>query len=134
MAWPCANSGVTPVLDDVTYEFGVKPRRTITTVRTATTGGPEHVSSSTSLRGAPEELPGSLTHTVRGLEVNRACGSGASGRHRFTELLATMVVDARGASITAAAVDYHVGDKRYRLKVPWTYVACGSAIKDTGLC
>jgi hypothetical protein len=133
LIWPCAAENATPVLDAVSYTYGVEPVRTITTVRTSRTGGSEQDAPTGSLQGDPRELPGRLDRTVKGLEVTHPCGS-SNGSREFTEVLATMVVDKRGGSITSAAVDYHVGDKKYRLEVPWTYVACGSATEDTRLC
>ena len=86
-------------------------------------GTPDHFAS------RPHRIAGEFSRKVSGVEV-RSCPQPSDGS--FTELLTVVTADATGAWLSEIDIDYHVDTTDYTLRIPYSYVACGTDVRKEG--
>lgn len=134
----CTTKGESARIDDVRYDFKLKPAGVETWIRNLrdldeVTDPDAWLPFNTALGEPPLErsgedgFAGQWIRPVAGTVIDNRCDpEGGGARH---ELVTTFQSTNAGAWSTRTLVDYTSGGAKYTLVIDWQYIACGSEVE-----
>jgi len=133
----CSTTGDTVVLDRVRYAEKVSPLAVEPVIRDVPPGGDAlnrapvggRIGTPAHFASRPHRIAGEFSREVSGTEI-LSCSQPSD--ESFTELLTVVTADATGAWLSEIDIDYHVGNNDYTLRIPYSYVACGTDVRKEG--